>query len=158
LPRPALALEVDALGRFLFYGLATGEITRLDLDGSGRTRGAAPDAISATPRAGAVRAPDWTIPVAQTDDQAETAVLGVRDDPGRIGVAPSRKRMEIFTLTGGALGQAPEIYGVGRIIRTAPGWMAAATDRMVILYDARRNTTQKLDISLVEITHLVIRP
>src|SRR5262249_51796060 len=60
--------------------------------------------------------------------------------------------------TGGALGQAPEIHGVGRVLRTTPGWMAAATDRMVMLYDARRNTAQKLDISLVEITHLVIRP
>ena len=48
--------------------------------------------------------------------------------------------------------------GVGRILRTAPGWLAAATDRQVILYDLRRNTQRRLDVSLVELTHLAIRP
>ena len=48
--------------------------------------------------------------------------------------------------------------GVGRILRTAPGWLAAATDRQIVLYDLRRNTQRRLDVSLVELTHLAIRP
>ncbi len=48
--------------------------------------------------------------------------------------------------------------GVGRILRTAPGWLAAASDRQIVLYDLRRNMQRLLDLSLVELTHLVIRP
>src|SRR4051794_4657594 len=33
LPRPAIALEVDPLGRYVIHGHSTGEITRLDLFG-----------------------------------------------------------------------------------------------------------------------------
>ena len=47
---------------------------------------------------------------------------------------------------------------MGRILRTAPGWLAAATDRQIVLYDLRRNTQRRLDVSLVELTHLAIRP
>jgi hypothetical protein len=50
------------------------------------------------------------------------------------------------------------VLGIGRILRTAPGWIAAATDRQVALYDARRDLATRLDVSLVEVTHLVIRP
>ena len=48
--------------------------------------------------------------------------------------------------------------GVGRIIRTAPGWLAAATDRQIVLCDLRRNTFRRLDVSLVQLTHLAIKP
>ena len=48
--------------------------------------------------------------------------------------------------------------GVGRIIRTAPGWLAAATDRQIVLCDLRRNTSRRLDVSLVQLTHLAIKP
>ena len=47
------------------------------------------------------------------------------DDPPRIGVIGHRNRLEIFgTGSGKKLGQAPEIDGVGRIVRTArpAGW------------------------------------
>ena len=47
---------------------------------------------------------------------------------------------------------------MGRILRTAPGWLAAATDRQIVLCDLRRNSQRRLDLSLVELTHLVIRP
>ena len=48
--------------------------------------------------------------------------------------------------------------GVGRIIRTAPGWLAAATDRQIVLCDLKRNTYRRLDVSLVQLTHLAIKP
>ena len=80
------------------------------------------------------------------------------DDPPRIGLISATNRLRIFTAEGRDLGKAPEILGVGRIARTAPGWIAAATDRQIVLYDARRNSAQRVDLSLVEITHLAIHP
>ena len=169
LPRPAIALEIDPLGRFVIYGQATGEVVRIDLEASSRpaaasgpNRGAVVEPSAAT-GAGpggpsrSIRRPDWTMPVVSSDDQAETAVLAVLDDPPRIGLMSRTNRLQVFTADGRKLGVAPEIQGIGRILRTAPGWIAAATDRQVVLLDARRNSTTRLDVSLVEVTHLAIR-
>lgn len=161
-PRPAIALEMDALGRFFVFGMATGEVTRIDLDrpprpanASGRARPLAP---SRPPAGSPVRAPDWSVGVALSDEQAETAVIAVLDDPPRIGVMTSRNRLQVFTPDGSALGQAPEVAGVGRTLGTRPGWIASATDRMIVLYDARRNGSRRIDLSLNELTHLAIAP
>jgi hypothetical protein len=48
--------------------------------------------------------------------------------------------------------------GVGRILRMAPGWLAAATDRQILFCDLKRNKTRLLDVSLVQLTHLAIKP
>jgi hypothetical protein len=98
------------------------------------------------------------MPVVTSDEQAETAVLAILDEPPRIALMSRSNRLQIFTAGGQNLGLAPEILGIGRIIRTAPGWIAAATDRQIALYDARRNAAVRLDVSLVEVTHLAIRP
>ena len=160
--RPAIALETDPLGRFLIYGHATGEVVRLDLDGAERPAPASGTAAEPSrpgpSRSGSLRKPDWTAEAVATEDQAETAVLTVLDDPPRIGLISATNRLRIFTAGGRDLGKAPEILGVGRIARTAPGWIAAATDRQIVLYDARRNSAQRIDLSLVEITHLAIHP
>lgn len=160
LTRPAIALETDPLGRYVLFGHATGEIVRLDLYSEGRPAGEAPrPAISAArPGAGPVRGPDWTVPVATSDEQAETAVVTVLDDPPRIGVFTSPGRLRIFSTQGKNLGQAPEIMGVGRILRTSPGWIVGATDRQLVACDVRKNTGQRVDLSLVEVTHLAVRP
>lgn len=162
LSRPVIALEADPLGRYLIHGHATGEIVRLDLYGSSRP--ATPHTSSkpgtATPRPGTspMRTPAWSIPIASTDEQAESAVLTVLDDPARIGLMTNSNRLQIFSSQGENLGQTPELLGFGRILRTAPGWIAAATDRYVMLYDARRSQAQRVDLSMVEITHLAIDP
>ena len=168
LPRAVAALEVDPLGRFLIYGHATGEVVRLDLYADERPSKrsktpSAPVSKSSTasgPRAniGVVRPPSWTLPVVQNDDHAETAVLSLLDDPGRVVVFPSSLRLQILTTEGRNLGYAPEIVGVGRIIRTAPGWIAGATDRQIVLFNAVKETTQRVEVSLVEVTHLAILP
>jgi hypothetical protein len=164
LSRPAMALEVDPLGRSVVYGQATGEIVRLDLQPTGRptptVATVATRAAGSRSRIGSasVRVPDWTSEVVPTEDQAEYAVLAIVDDPLRIGVITQTNRLELFGGAGKRLGQAPEIDGVGRILRTAPGWMAAATDRRIMLCDLRRNTAQRLDLNLVELTHLAILP
>ena len=170
LNRPAIALETDALGRYVIYGQATGEVVRLDLQSSGRPAAAVSSArtsasktsssSSSKSRVGnaSVRVPDWTAEVVQNEDQAEFAVLAVSDEPIRIGVITHRNRLEIFAGDGKRMGQAPEIDGVGRILRTSPGWMAAATDRRIVLCDLKRNLAQRVDVSLAELTHLAILP
>lgn len=167
LPRPALALEVDPLGRFLVHGNETGEIVRLDLYPSDRPRsdpgqgsgsGTETRRVSTSSRGGKVRQPNWTAPVVSTDEQAESAVLTVLDDPPRLGLFVSKQRLQLFTTGGENLGFAPELLGGGRILRTSPGWIAAATDRQILLYQAARNAAQRLDLSLVELTHLAILP
>jgi hypothetical protein len=82
----------------------------------------------------------------------------VLDDPPRIGAMTRSKRLQVFTTAGQELGRAPEVAGVGRFLRTCPGWMAAATDRQVVLYQARRQVAQRLDLTLAELTHLALRP
>lgn len=166
LTRPPIALEIDPLGRFLIHGFSTGEITRLDLFGPSEERGAAPSktrkARAAAPRSASggasIRRPDWAVRAVQTEDQAETAVLAVCDDPPAIAVFSSPRRLQIFDPNGQKLAQGPDLTGVGRILRTAPGWLAAATDRDIALCDLRRGTQERVDLSLVEMTHLAIKP
>ena len=175
LPRPAIALETDPLGRYLIHGVETGAISRLDFYGSAfpdrATAGEAGEAQAAKTataprkaRSGAattgagVRQPAWTAPVAGSDDQAETSVLGVLDAPGRLAIFSNSLRLQLFAGSGENLGYAPTIQGVGRILRTSPGWIAAATDRSILVYDANKGEARKVDASLVEVTHLAIRP
>ena len=74
LSRPAIALEIDPLGRYLIYGHSTGEIVRLDLFGPGPGTGLAETAGAervasvaqrrarrSEPSTGSVRRPDWTV-------------------------------------------------------------------------------------------------
>ncbi len=168
LPRPAIAVEFDPLGRYLLYGHATGEIVRLDLFKGNQSKAAAkPErrasaaaASAQTPRAagGSVRAPDWVVQAVETDQQAETAVIAVVDDPPTIALFTSPNRLHLYSASGTKVGQGPDMTGVGRIIRTAPGWLAAATDRQIVLCDLRRKTSRRLDVSLVQLTHLAIKP
>jgi hypothetical protein len=170
LPRPVIALEMDPLGRYLIYAHATGEIVRLDLFGGSPSRSArqgvprpaaepaTAGARSARTSAGSVRTPDWLVPAVETDQQSQTAVITVIDDPPMIAVFTSPHRLQLFEVSGRKQGQGPDLIGVGRLLRTAPGWLAAATDRQILLCDLRHQTFQRLDVSLVELTHLAIRP
>jgi WD40 repeat protein len=172
LPRPAIALEVDPLGRYVIHGHSTGEITRLDLFGPAPERAvsASTSTSSAAARTGgagrqsprtstgSVRKPDWTVVAVQSEQQSETAVLAITEDPACVGVFTSPHRLQLYAAASQKLGQGPDMTGVGRILRTAPGWLAAATDRQIVLYDLRRNTQRRVDVSLVELTHLAIKP
>jgi hypothetical protein len=161
LSRGPVAVACDGLGRSVYYGLPSGEITRLDVEPSTTATASPPSRPrggSAPKGGGVIRQAAWSIPVAESDEQAETAVLAVLDEPGRVAILTNSGRLGVFTSSGGALGQAPPIGGVGRILRTSPGWIAGATDRQIVLFDARRNQAERLDLSLVELTHLAIRP
>jgi hypothetical protein len=168
LSRPITAMDLDPLGRYLIYGHATGEIVRLDLFGGGSGRTAARTAKRASAAAssgpavrtstGGVRTPNWVVPVVESDHQAQTAVLAVAEDPPTIAVFTSPQRLQLFDAAGRKRGQPPDLTGVGRTLRTSPGWLAAATDRQILLCDLKRETQRRLDVSLLELTHLAIRP
>lgn len=165
LERPASALEIDPLGRYLIHGRSTGEISRLDLFGGEsehaepRTaRPAAHNAPGSRAGSGTVRQPDWVIPFFERIDQAETAVLAVLDLVPTIAVFSTPSRLSLFDATGKIRASGLEVGGAGRILRTAQAWIAAATDRRIMLYDARSGSHHRLDASLVELTHLEIRP
>ena len=175
LPRPAIALEIDALGRWLVYGQETGEVSRIDIEGSSRPTKSADRAGSdaASKRGGvasasgvrkgtaaaSVREPSWSRTVTDSIDRAETAALVVLDEPPRIGLMTTNDRLELFTTDGKPLGRTPPLKGAGRLLRASPGWIAASTDRELLLFDARRGGVRKLDdLSLVQVTHLELRP
>jgi hypothetical protein len=170
LPRPAVALECDALGRYLIYALATGEIDRLDLESTGSGAESASGARAApkplenptirsktqstSGAAGSIRRADWTMPIAKSDADADSIVLAVLDDPPRVAVIGRDNRATIYDQNGRKVGVAPEIIGVGRILRVEPGFVVAATDRMIAIYDVHANTSRRLDMSFAEISHL----
>ncbi len=167
LKRPVAALQVDALGRYVLYASSEGEITRLDLEPNPRaverakidakpnpkTSGKASDRQSSSVRAG-FGEPAWSIPLVNHDDEALTMVLIVQDDPPCIGVAGRDNRLRVFDVNAEELGQAPDILGPGRFLRCEPGWIAIATDRQISLYDTRHGKVKRLDLSMIEITHL----
>lgn len=157
LPRPAAALEVDALGRYLIYGVGTGEIVCLDFQGGARSV-EAPPTIASRPGSGPVQEAGWSVDVVQSEELAESAVLAVVDDPPRIGLITHRNRLELFATDGTKLGHAPDIQGVGRILRSCPGWIAAATDRQIVVCDLAGNQGRRIDMSLHQVTHLTIEP
>lgn len=187
LARPVNALAIDPLGRGLIYGLPSGEIVRLEIEarpaaaatgsparpsgdagrpGAAPRRAAEPEieflgasapATRSKP-AGLLRQPAWSLPIARTDDEAESAEVAVLDDPTRVGCLTRSNRLQLVSAEGQPLGQTPELTGAGRILRTAPGWLAAATDRALLLYDARRRGAHRVDLNLYQLTHLAIRP
>jgi hypothetical protein len=157
LAKAPVALEFDPLGRFLIYGLETGEIACLDFEGAIADRVRSGRAGPTSP-GGALRRPTWSLTLARDEEEGQASVVGVVDEPTRIGVGLRDNRLRVFDAEGRSVGQSPELRGIGRFIRTAPGWIALATDRDLVLYDTRRDAWHRPDLDLVQITHLVPRP
>jgi hypothetical protein len=155
--QPPVALEIDALGRFLILGLPSGEVRCLQFEGpiSPRKTRSASKRPSGDPM---LRPAEWTVPFAPDHDHAEAAVVAVLDDPPRIAAMTRTNRLQVFDQGGRLIHEAEPISGIGRIIRTSPGWIAAATDRKILLFNARKNQAHRPDIDLVELTHLIVRP
>jgi hypothetical protein len=152
-----VALEIDALGRFVVYGLPSGEIRCLQFEGPTSPRRAA-SAGKRQPADPMLRVPDWVVPFAPDHDHAQAAVVAVLDDPPRVAAMTRTSRLQIFDQGGRVIKEAEPLSGIGRIIRTTPGWIAAATDRRILLYNARTGAAHRPDIDLVELTHLLVRP
>ena len=58
-------------------------------------------------------------------EYAYRRILAVIEDPPLIALFASPHRLQLFDTEGRKRGQAPDITGVGRMLRTAPGWLAA---------------------------------
>ncbi len=105
-----------------------------------------------------MRAPDWLVPVVENDQQSETAVITVTDDPPRIALFTSPHRLHLYSTAGQKVGEGPKMTGVGRILRSSSGWLAAATDRQVLLWNLNQDSHNVIDVSLIQLTHMAINP
>jgi hypothetical protein len=172
---------VDAAGQFLVYGLPSGEFTVLDLvasEGASRPtqapQAAAPSASQAPPAAislpGAthapaakshaptrqLRSPTWQVAAFDSPAQAETAVLTLLEDPPRVVVFSSRKRVEVFDDRASWIHTSDTISGVGRYLESDTATVVAVTDREVLLYDPATNNSSRWQQRLVEVSHVRI--
>ena len=162
-------IEVDPLGRYVVYGHSTGEIVRLDLFGPGpgaaQAESGGAKKLESGRKAGSPRA--------RQQDQCDVPIgwfprFNRKSKPRRrcwrSPRIPLRDVLHQPAASGalhGYRGKAGSRSPDGRRganLAHGPGWLAAASDRHIVLYDLRRNLQRKLDLSLVELTHLVIRP
>ena len=152
LARPVITLEIDPLGRYMIYGHATGEIVRLDLFGgsqgrTGRQAGAQappqpprPGSRRCGPRAARCGSPTGSSRRSKPISRPRRPCRASSTSRRRSRFSPAPTASTCIAPPGKKLGQGPDMTGVGRILRTAPGWLAAATDRQIVLCDLRRNT------------------
>ena len=119
LPRPVIALEIDPLGRYVDLRprhrrdrpprpLRRRE-ARIGPPGAAGRGGRRRRARRCGPSTGGVaRRPTGSSRSVETDQQAETAVLAVVDDPPLIALFTSPHRLQLFDTAGQKLGQAPD--------------------------------------------------
>jgi hypothetical protein len=175
-PHPTKELLLDATGHLLVYGQQTGEITMLELypsttpaktPATPRSDAARPPGVAAKPaaagatvrteeRARQIRTPSWKQRVFDNQQQAETAVLALIDDPLRVVAFSSRKKLEVYDDDGKRLHASDTLLGVGRVLEADGSLVVAATDRMVTVYDAATNSTSPFPERLVQLSHLRI--
>lgn len=159
LGKAPIALEFDPLGRFLIHGAENGTLSCVDFEGEIAERLRSGRVTSVKPaRGGRVRTPDWSRVVARDDEQGQAAVLAVLPEPVTIGLALKDNRLTVLDEHGETIDTGTEIAGLGRFVRTAPGWIVLATDRQITLYDARRRVWHRPDLDLVQVTHLLASP
>ena len=181
LPQPAKEVLVDAAGQFLVYGLPSGEFTVLDLVASESGTKPRPTPAAAAPKAAQpvtpevlripaagepatassiptrqFRTPTWKVAAFDNESQAESAVLSLVDEPPRVVVFSSRRRVEVFDERASWVHTSDTISGVGRYLESEAGMVVAVTDREVALYDAAANSSSRWHERLVQISHVRI--
>jgi hypothetical protein len=179
LSRPAREIALDAAGRFILYGLETGEITMLDLAGSAASLRPVPAAASgpktthdvspvllapavATPSQSSrgagrqLREPTWKVSAFDSESQAETAVMGLIEHPTRVVVFSNRRRVEILGDRGEQIHATDLMAGVGRYLEVDASLVVAATDREIVVYDISANTSTKFFQRCTQLSHLRI--
>ena len=156
---PPLGLVIDALGRYLIYGLPSGELIRLNLDSTTPKRPASSQpSESSTSADSTFRKAAWKIQLAKSADEAEVSVVAVQADPERVAVLTKGNKFRVFDSKGKECGDGPELRGIGRILRVSKEWIAAATDRQITLHNSHDQSFHQPDLDLVQVTHLAIRP
>jgi hypothetical protein len=180
LPKPARDIALDGAGRCLIYGQETGEITLLDLarppsvpepvrlkPAAGEPSATATDAAAAAavqaspvaaprPAQAQLREPTWKTPVFDSETQAETAILGLIENPARVVVFTNRRRIEVIG-DGGERVHASEVMGgVGRYLDIDASLVVAATDREVLVYEIASNTSNRFYERCTQLSHLRI--
>ena len=177
LDEPATSLAMDALGSYLIVGLPAGEVLRWDFVSEEEAEQAneAPlseDVTIAVPdaqkneRGWGLREPDWSAEAVRDPEKAKVAVPGVLDTPLRLILFTADRRLKVFSCAAGERGAdepanepihvSEPLSGRGGLLRIAPGYVVAATERQLLVYDARDNTSTLLPTRLAEISHLAV--
>jgi hypothetical protein len=183
LPKPAHEIAFDPAGKYLIYAQETGAISLLEFSykpaaaavgvGSHLAGVPAPLSAPATPQveelpesAGSppepgtqprqLREPTWRMPVFDSESQAETAVLGLVEDPARVAVFTNRRRVDVFNERGDCMHTSDKMSGVGRYLDADAQTIVAATDRELLCYDIASNQSQRFVQRFNQITHLRI--
>lgn len=124
LPEPAAGLALDALGRYVIFGLPAGEVSRWDLvaDDEAHEEGSLPVRVSQdraptppAPKGRLLREPDWSADAVANLDEARVAVPGVLDAPLRLALMTSNRRLKVYAPSlptasgqGGQRGSGPD--------------------------------------------------
>ena len=151
-------VAIDPLGRYLVYGLATGEVIQLNLEPKSRGKTTETQIKKTAPVGSNLRYPAWSNCLVKNLEEAEVSVLSVSALPELVATLSKNNRFRVFDSEGRESGDGTELRGIGRILRCSQGWIAAATDRQVVLYESDTGKFHRPDLDLVQLTHLQIRP
>ncbi|MBI3467202.1 MAG: hypothetical protein HY000_29670, partial [Planctomycetes bacterium] len=103
-----------------------------------------------------LRTPTWKVAAFDNASQAETAVLALVEEPPRVVVFSSRRRVEVFDERASWIHTSDTTTGVGRYLESEAGMVVAVTDREGLLYDPTANSSSRWEERLVQISHVRI--
>lgn len=156
-------LCMDPLGRFGLAASALGEVVLIDLGTEPRARVDNSKVKTITPGGGGaagstVRSAEWSLRVADDDENTTGTNLCVSDKPWRACLLDTRKQLTCFIADGDEAESVAPLGGSGRMLKTRDGWVAAASDRTLALVNLSQSETLMPELDLVQITHFDMRP
>jgi len=156
----ALALAVDALGRFAVLGFESGEIRFLSRDflslGAANASQDGADLASYVARVDASAGEDeahWQTEIASTPEEGASAVLQAVGSSGQIAVYTTRKTLRLYDAKGELIHESPRIEGVGRTLHSNESSLIAASDRRLLAYDPVSQSSTLANNDLYDISH-----
>lgn len=159
---PWRQLTVDPLGRYALAASAVGELVCMDLSKElkGRADHAAVRVIGASGGIGAttVKGPEWSLRVADPNDDLSSYSLCVVEKPFRACVLDGKKRLTCFTQAGDEAETLAGMGGGGRMLKAEEGWVAVGSGQSVRLLNLATQQVVEPDLSLVQVTHFQMRP
>ncbi len=159
---PWRQLTVDPLGRYALAASAVGELVCMDLSKElkGRADHAAVRVIGASGGFGSttVKGPEWSLRVADPNEDMSAYSLCVVEKPFRACVLDGKKRLTCFTQAGDEAETLSGMGGSGRMLKAEEGWVVVGSGQSVRLLNLGTQQVVEPDLSLVQVTHFQMRP
>ena len=156
----ASALAMDALGRFLVLGFESGEIRFLSRETLSASQASSveegSDLTSVTTRPDDLLGEEgaaWKAEIATSPDEGTSTVLQPLGSTGQIAVYTSRKTLRVYDANGKLHHESPRLDGLGRTLHANDTSVIAATDRRLLAYDGKTNTSLLASSDLYDISH-----